>query len=220
MLARTLAGTLTAAFAAGGFWLMAAPAYAAAPAICALTGSNCSSTSNFHVRVDPGTLTMSTPYTASFPFVLPAMTLSGDGTFFQTSATFPDPSLPSSEQIVVTSTVAPAYAWTMSVSDTPFTNGGTGAIPASGLGLTGGTLLNPSGTGAYSGAVTFTNIPAVNPSPADGVGTGPGLSGVPQTFAQSNAADGTAIMDGTLTLYTATSTPAGVYNGTLSFSVA
>ncbi len=192
-----------------------------APApVCSLAGSNCSNTSNFHVRVDPGGLTMTTPYTPTFPFVLPAMTLSPDGTFLESSATFPDPSLPNSEQIAVTSSVAPAYAWTVSVSATPLSNGGAGSIPSSGLGLTNGALLNASGTGAYEGAVSFTNIPAFNPSPSDGAGTGPGLNTAPETFANSNAADGTAVMDATLTIFAATSTPAGTYNGTITFSVA
>ncbi len=136
----------------------------------------------------------------------------------QSSAEFPATSIPDSSQIVVTSTLAPAYAWTLSVSATQLTSG-SNSIPASGLGLTNGTLLNASGAGAYPGTVTFTNIPALNPSPVDGPGTGPGLSGTPQSWAHSTAADGSADMDGTLTLYAATSTPAGTYNGTITFSV-
>ena len=66
--------------------------------------------------------------------------------------------------------------------------------------------------------MTFTNIPAHNPSPVD-TDTDTGLTAVPQTWAHSTAADGTAEMDGTLTLYAATSTPSGTYNGTITFSV-
>ena len=161
---------------------------------------------------------MSTPFTPTNPFVLPAMTLSSDGTYLQSSATFPGSGLPDTEQIVVTSTIAPAYAWTVSVSATPLTSG-SNTIPASGLGLTNGTLLNSSGTGAFSGTVSFTDIPALNPSLVDGPGTGPGLSSTPQTFATTTAADGTAVLDATLTLDAATSTPAGTYNGTIDFSV-
>ena len=189
-----------------------------APADCALQGSSCSDQQNIQVTINPGTITVTTPYTSVTPFVLPAMTLSSDGTYLQSSAEFPATSIPDSSQIVVTSTLAPAYAWTLSVSATPLTSGGN-SIPASGLGLTNGTLLNASGAGAYPGTVTFTNIPALNPSPVDGPGTGPGLSGTPQSWAHSTAADGSADMDGTLTLYAATSTPAGTYNGTITFSV-
>jgi len=185
---------------------------------CNLTGSTCGDTQSLLATINPGTLTITTPYTASNPFVLPAMTLSSDGTYLQSSATFPSTSLPGSQQIVVTSTLAPAYAWTLSVSATPLTSG-SNHIPASGFGLTGGTLLNASGPGAYPGTVSFTNIPALNPSPVDGPGTGPGLSASPQTWAHGTAADGNADMDGTLTIYAATSTPAGTYTGTISFSV-
>jgi hypothetical protein len=182
---------------------------------CSLTGSSCSDTQTFEVTINPGTITMTTPYTASSPFVLPAMTLSSDGTYFQSSATFPKST---DGQIVVTSALAPAYAWTLSVSATPLTSG-SNQIPASGLGLTSGALVNSTGSDAYLGAVSFTSIPALNPSPVDGPGTGPGLSTTPQSWAMSTAADGNADMDGTLTLYAATSTPAGTYSGTISFSV-
>ncbi len=190
----------------------------AAPAACSLTGSVCSDQQNIQVTVNPGTITISTPYTSSNPFVLPAMTLSSDGTYLQSSATFPSATLPGSQQIVVTSDLAPAYAWTLSVAATPLTST-AGTIPADGLGLTAGALLNNSGAGAYGGTVTFTNIPALNPSPTDGPGTGPGLSGTPQTWALSSASDGTAELDGTLSLDASTGTPAGTYNGTITFSV-
>lgn len=186
----------------------------AAPPVCSNPGSSCSNTANVQVVVSPGAITVSTPYTATNPFVLPQMTLSTDGTYFQTSAVFPKSG---DNQIVVTSTLAPAYPWTLSVAAAPLTSG-SNSIPASGLGLTGGTLENSSGTGAYPGSVTFTAIPAHNPSPVD-TDTNSGLTSTPQTFAKSTAVDGTAVMDGTLTLFAATSTPAGTYNGTISFSV-
>lgn len=174
----------------------------------------CADQQNVTVTINPGTITITTPYSSSNPFTLPAMTLSSDGSYFQTSATFPATTLPNSQQIVVTSTLAPAYAWTLSVSATPI-----GPIPASGLGLTNGAVLNSSGSGAYPGVVTFHNIAALNPSPADSAGTGPGLSSAPQQWATSTAADGSAEMNGTLTLLAATSTPAGTYTGTITFSV-
>ncbi|MGC9962890.1 MAG: Ig-like domain-containing protein [Acidimicrobiales bacterium] len=189
----------------------------AAAAACSLAGSSCSDTQNIQVTINPGTITITTPYTSTNPFVLPAMTLSSDGTYLQSSAEFPAATNPFTQQIVVTSSLAPAYAWTLSVSATPLTSG-SNTIPASGLGLTGGTLLNATGPGAYAGSVTFTNIPAHNPSPVD-IDTNSGLTSVPQSWAVSSAADGTAVMDGTLTLYAATNTPAGTYNGTITFTV-
>jgi hypothetical protein len=268
----------------------------AAPVICNLPGSICSDTQNITVTISPGTITVSTPYTATNPFKLPNLALSNDGTYLTSSATFPatgganasttttgtvadvttlsgatlnvtsttgfapqgtitvvtssgsaeltytgvTPTSftgvaysagagsiatggnvfgPNPQAIVVTSTASPAYAWTLSVAATALTSGAN-SIPASGLGLTNGTLLNATGPGAYPGTVNFgTGIPALNPSPVDGPGTGPGLSTTPQTWATSSAADGTAEMNGTLTLLAATSTPAGTYSGTVTFSV-
>ena len=191
----------------------------AAAAACSLTGSICSDAQNVQVTVNPGTITISTPYTAANPFVLPAMTLSSDGTYFQSSATFPGGNGNTSGNIVVTSALAPAAPWAVSVAATPLTSSGGGTIPASGLGLIGGTLQNLSGPGAYPGTVGFTNIPSLNPSPVDGPGTGPGLGATAQTWATSSASDGTALLYGTLTLDAATGTPAGTYNGTITFSV-
>jgi hypothetical protein len=188
-----------------------------APAACSLSGSSCSDTQNIQVSVNPGTITITTPYTAANPFVLPALTLSSDGTYLQSSAPFPALALPFAQQIVVTSSLAPAQAWTLSVAATALTGSG-GSIPASGLGLTTGALLD-TGVGGYPGTVTFSNIPALNPSPADSAGTGPGLSATPQTWATSTAADGFAALEGELTLDAPVSTPAGTYSGTITFSV-
>ncbi len=88
--------------------------YQDAPFLELETGSSSAplpDTQSLQVTVNPGTITMSTPYTSSNPFILPAMTLSADGTYLQSSATFPSATLPSSAQIVVTSSLAPAYAW-------------------------------------------------------------------------------------------------------------
>jgi len=188
----------------------------AAPAACSLTGSSCTDQQNIQVTVNPGTITITTPYTAANPFVLPAMTLSSDGTYLSSSAAFPASTNPFPQQIVVTSQLAPAYAWTLSVSASNLSNGSGGTINSSGLGLTAGQLLDPAP--AYNGTVTFTNIPAHNPSTVD-TDTNTGLTGTPQSWAHSTAADGTAEMEGTLTLLAPTSTPPGTYTGTITFTV-
>jgi hypothetical protein len=74
---------------------------------------------------------------------------------------------------------------------------------------------------AYPGTVTFVppgGIPAHNPSPLD-TGTHTGPTSAPQAWGTGSASAWTADMDGVLTLYAATSTPAGTYTGTLTFSV-
>jgi hypothetical protein len=188
----------------------------AAPAACSLTGSSCTDQQNIQVTVNAGTITITTPYTSTNPFVLPALTLSSDGTYLQSSATFPASTNPSAQQIVVTSQLAGDPSWTLSVSASNLTNGSGGTIPSSGLGLTNGALL--ATTPAFPGGVTFTNIAAHNPSPVD-TDTNTGLTSAPQTWATSPAGNGTAVLDGTLTLYALTSTPAGTYSGTITFSV-
>ena len=191
----------------------------AAPPACSNAGSVCTDIQNLSVTVNPGTITIATPYNgAATPFVLPAMSLSSDGTYLQSTATFPATSLPNSQQIVVTSQLSPAYAWTLSVSATNLTNGSGGTIQSSGLGLTSGALLNPApGSGTYPGAVTFNSLAAHNPNA--GVDTNSGLISTPQSFAHSTAADGTAEMNGTLTLLAPTSSPSGTYTGTITFTV-
>jgi hypothetical protein len=190
----------------------------AAPTVCPPGNPNsvCTDTQNVQVVVNPGSITITTPYTATNPFVLPPMTLSTDGTFLQSSATFPGGNGNTAGSIVVTSTLAPAYPWTVSVAATPLTSGGN-SIPSTGLGLGTGTVA-----AGFSGTVTFTAINPLNPNPADAVGTqaGPGLSAAPQTWAHSTPNDGSAQLGGaTLTLLAPTSTPAGTYNGTITFSI-
>jgi len=180
-------------------------------ASCTLPGSVCTDPQNVQVSVGAGSLTISTPYTAANPFVLPAMQLDTTGTFLQSSALFPATADP---QIVVTSTLAGNPTWTVSVSGTDLTSGG-GTINGMGLGLTGGGL---HATPAFPYVVNFTNNPAHNPNLADGF---VGIKGGPFTFAQSvGGGIGTASMQGTLTLLAPTSTAAGTYTGTVTFSVA
>ena len=184
---------------------------------CSLAGSSCTDVQNLQVTVNAGSITITTPYTSSNPFVLPALALSADGSYLSSSATFPAPAGTAAQQIDVTSTLAGDPGWTLSVTGSDLSDGNGHTISAAGLGLTNGALLN---TTTFPGTVTFTGEPAHNPSPltAD-ADTNHGLSGGPYTFAATPAGDGTAVMDGTLTLLAPTSTPAGTYTGTLTFSV-
>jgi hypothetical protein len=171
------------------------------PTVVALTGtcpgvdSTCIDNQNLSVTINPGTLTISTPYTASSPFILPPLSLSSDSTYLSTSASFPSSTYPNNRQIVVTSTLAADPGWSLSVSATDLTDGTGGTISSSGLGLTSGPLI---GTGTDAN-------------------TGPGAQ--PQIWASTTAGDGTAVMRGTLTLLAPTSTPPGTYSGTITFSV-
>jgi hypothetical protein len=220
MIRRHVIAAALLAAAMGGLATVATPAARASSLFttssCPGVGSTCVAPQALQVNVDPGELAISTPYTATSPFVMPAMTLSSDGTYLFSSAPFPASSNPNSQQIVVASTLAGDPGWTLSVTATDLTNGGSGTISASGFGLTNGQLIN---SGTFPGIMNFTNIPALNPSPIDGPGTGPGLGPSPQIWASTPAGDGTAVMEGMLTLLAPTSTPPGTYSGTITFSV-
>jgi hypothetical protein len=241
---RGLRGLVAAACVLGGFNPVAVlhPASAAAateptyPFVNQNLDASGIDTHDFQPAIDPGALTISTPYTPSNPFVLPPLTLSSDGSYLSTSATFPASTDPSTQQIVVASTLAGDPGWTLTVSASDLTNGSGGAISDSGLGLTEGTLdggsCSPgpapyyqtcSASSSFSGSISFTDRPAHNPSPEDtdsniGLSSTGGSSGVYQ-FATTPAGIGTAVMSGTLTLLAPTSTPPGTYSGTISFTV-
>ena len=187
---------------------------ASCPGEPATNGLTCFDDQNTQVSVDPGAIAISTPYTSSNPFVMPALTLSPDATYLSSSAPFPAPAGPASQQIVVTSTLAGDPGWTVSVAASDLTSLGGGRIAASGLGLTGGHLI---ASGTFPGTVGFVDHPAHNPSRAH-PDSNSGLGATPQTFATTTAGDGTAVMAGTLTLLAPTTTPAGTYTGTITFS--
>ncbi len=176
-------------------------------------GQSCTTTAGLQVTVNPGSLTITTPYTADHPFVLPDMALNAAGTVLSSGpAAFP---ASGDAPILVQSSLAGDPAWTVTVSGTDLTSG-SATIDGAGLGLTGGSL---DATPVFPHSVTFTDNPAHNPaaSPADG---NHGVKGGPWTFAASQGGgNGSAGMHGFLTLYAPTQTPAGTYNGTITFAV-
>jgi hypothetical protein len=178
----------------------------------------CSDPQSVKVTVGAGSLTITTPYTATSPFVLPDLQLNAAGTLLTSTARFPNATDPA---IVVHSSLAGNPDWTVSVLATDLTDGKTPTpdlMNGSNLGLTGGSLI---GSG-FPGTVAFTDIPAAN-GIAPGVASALGLkgSGTPHQFAQSSAGgNGSASMFGTLSINAPTSTVAGTYTGTITFSVA
>jgi hypothetical protein len=177
-------------------------------------GQSCTDTQTIDVVVSAGSLVVSTPYTSTNPFHLPAMQLNTAGTQLSSTARFPNAA---DNQIVVTSSLAGNPNWTVSVSATDLVSG-SNTINGAGLGLTGGTL-NP--TPVFPGTVAFTDNPAHDWTGPALPGGNHGIKGGPWTFAQSSGGgNGTASMYGTLTLLAPTSTQAGTYTGTITFTVA
>jgi len=183
-----------------------------------ITGEpGCQDTQNIEASVSAGTLTITTPYTATNPFVLPPLTLNAAGTMLSTSATFPKAT---DNPITVTSSIAGDPNWTVSVTATDLTGLANPAnvINGENLGLTGGALVGTPTNPAQT--VSFTDIPAgLGVAPA--AVTGAGLKAGPHTFAQSaGGGNGTTQMNGLLTLNAPTTTVADTYTGTITFSVA
>jgi hypothetical protein len=245
----TYSATITAGFAAGTHSVVAtfiptdatkfessssaaSPFFTAAPAvgICAATGSNCTDTQSIEGTIPTGTLVISTPYNGSVNALnLGTLALNPNGTAWTGSAPF--------QCIRVTDSsaggspfVASAIASTL--VQTPGSGPTTGVRSINGqdvgltaLGLSPTTEACPNGAAApvqsYDGAATPTNNPAAAPPAAatDTVGTA-GLGNTPHTVLTGSAgSEGTTTWDGTLTINAPTSTDAGLYTGTVIFTV-
>jgi Bacterial Ig-like domain (group 3) len=163
-------------------------------------------------EVAAGTLTITTPFTPANPFDLGALVLNASGTELSTTGNF--------GTIVVTDTRAGDVAWTAAASSTDFSDGATPAdlINGENLGLTALVGHYTAGNALQAGSVTFTDNPAAAGVSATDGGT-LGLKGGPHVFAHAPLGDGTVGISGTLTLNAPTSTVAGTYTATLTFTV-
>jgi hypothetical protein len=190
-------------------------------------GASCTDTQNTQVTVDPGSLTITTPYTSTNPFVLPNMTLNAAATALQTSARFPNSGDP---QIVVHSSLNGNPNWTVSVTDSDLScASGACTTPVAGdfqkingenEGLTGGASNTALPSASFPGTVAFTDNAAAFPpvSPTDAGSQG--LKNGPHTFATSSGGgNGSVSLFGTLSLNAPTATQAGLYTGTITFTV-
>jgi hypothetical protein len=188
------------------------------------------------VTVAPGSLTISTPYTPQNPFVLPQMVLDPAGTKLTSSAPFGSSTLPTGSNpyagVTITDTRAGNQSWTASAAATDFTSG-SNAIDSTYLGFTGvsplyipGNALNAASNPIVTGDVPAPALGAAPTAPTGTLGqTGynpgsPGLKGAPHAFATAAHGDGSVYVYGTLGLTAPTSTVAGTYTATLTFTLA
>jgi hypothetical protein len=169
---------------------------------------------SIEVTVPVGTLTISTPYTPTNPFSLGTMVLDSTGSYLQAVAGFPN----AGDHLTITDTRAGNQPWTASVAAVDFTSGGK-TISAHGLGFTGVTpgYITGNALNATNNMITTTDVPAYVPS--DTLYSTTGLAGSPHQFAAAMHGDGTVYVNGSLTLYAPTSTVAGIYTTTLTFTV-
>ena len=167
--------------------------------------------------IPAGGLTISTPYSTSNPFNLGTATLNANATAFVASAPFGSTSSPS-QGVTITDTRAGDLPWTATATVTDFTNGTGGVINGQNLTLTSVTPSYITGNALQAGSVTTTNVTNSSVYSATASGSD-GLRGGPHTFAAASAGAGSVYVDGVLTLTSPTSTPAGNYVATLTFTV-
>jgi hypothetical protein len=162
--------------------------------------------------VDAGTLVIFTPYTPTNPFDLGSLLLNAAGSQLSSTKVF--------SGIKVTDTRAGNLPWTVSASTTDFASG-PNIINGQNLGLT-NLVIDPVSGNALPGAagnITLTNNPAASPAVAPADPGSLGLKNGPHTVVHANNGTGTISFHGDLTLNAPTSTVAGTYTATLTFTI-
>jgi hypothetical protein len=179
---------------------------------CAQTGSSCTDTQNIQGTIPIGTLTITTPYDAAHPLDMGTLALTTDASEFSQSVTF--------HNIVVTDDRSGGSGWTATALATDLSDGGTNpnsVIDSQNVGLTNITAV--PGTG-FIGPVVGVDNPAATPVAAPGAPGSAGLGGTTaHTFATATNSEGSVTMSGLLTLNAPTSTEAGLFKGTIVFTV-
>jgi hypothetical protein len=195
---------------------------AVAPPSCSLPGSSCTDAQNFQATVPAGSIVISTPYHAGNPFNIGTMVLNAAGNQYTTSNLFGNAANPTNG-VTITDTRAGGLGWTASLQSGAFANttGATGVINAGNLGFTGvapqyinGNALNVAPGNVVS---VFDNVaPTLALAP---LAAASGLAN-PQKFASALVGAGSVNVTGLFTLHAPSSTPAGVYGGIVTFTIA
>jgi hypothetical protein len=194
------------------------------------------------VGIPAGSLVISTPYGPANPFSLGEAALDSNGSEFSASGAFgtpltdaadPTTGLATAGGVLITDTRAGDTGWTASAVVTNFA-GPNGTINGQNLEFTGVTPSYLGGNALQSPDVTTQDVtsPAESTVPyASGASGNNGLAGIPHAFAFAGAAatshggttsqtDGSVWINGELKLVAPTSTPAGTYTATLTFTIA
>lgn len=205
--------SLTAVFTPANTALFTGSTSAAVTFVASAATGPTPANANVQAEADPGQLTITTPYSSGSPLDIGHLTRNAASNALTTSAVFGSTSTP----IQVTDTRAGDLPWTAYVQTTDFSSGGS-AINGQNLGLTGLQYVETPGNAlSHTTVQTFDN-PAAQAVSVTDAGT-LGLKGLPHKFASAAAGDGTIGLFGTLTLNAPTSTLAGTYAATLTFTV-
>ena len=190
------------------------------------TSTLCVDQQTVEATVAAGTITITTPYTPTNPLNLGTLVLNSSGTLLSASAAFGNTSNPqlNGSEIFVTDTRAGNPNWTATVDSGAFTSGGN-SIDGQYAGLTGVTAQPVTGNALTTANVTVTQNPAGTTGIVAGgnQGIGGSVAGTPgsgHVFAHTTAGgDGSIGFTGSFTLNAPTSTAAGLYTGTVTFTV-
>ncbi len=194
--------------------------------------STCNDTQTIEGTVPAGTISISTPYTASNPLNLGTLALNSAGTFFTASApldpnssnvptagAYPDPTF---NGITVVDTQSGNLPWTVTATSSNLSDGSgdaNGVISGENVGLTNLAAVLVPGNAIVAGDVNLFNQPAASP-PVAPTDTGSlGLIAGPTIATDTAQPDGTVGINGTVTLNAPTSTEAGLFVGTITFTI-
>ena len=204
------------------------PSSATAPAFqvqqsgpCAQAGSSCTDPQVFKVTVATGTLTITTPYLdQSTAFNLGTMVLADNGTYLSSSAPFG--SATDGKGVTITDRRAGDLPWDAKVSAQDFASAAGDKINAQNLSFTAvkpGYLAN-NALNATSKPVVTNDLPTTTTTGYAAGDTGSdGLRGLAKRFAHADKGNGTVYVYGTMNLVAPTSTKAGTYYSTVTFTV-
>jgi hypothetical protein len=199
------------------------------------TCTTCTDVQTIEGTVPAGTLAVYTPYTPSNPLNLGTLALNATGTYFTASAPLdpeaadvptagadPDPSF---HGITVVDTQAGNVPWTVTALSSNLGDGGSHAgstISGENVGLTNLTPVPITGNALTAADLTLTNQPAASPpvAPTDTGSQGLGGTAAHTIVSDATQADGTIGINGTVTLNAPTSTEAGLFIGTITFTIA
>lgn len=197
--------------------------------------TTCTNVATIEGTVPEGTLAIYTPFTATAPLNLGTLALNSAGTFYSASASLDSNSadvptagaIPDTtfNGITVVDTQAGNLPWSITALSSALSDGGKNpgsTISGENVGLTNLAAVPVSGNALTAADLTFTNQPAASPpvSPTDAGSLGLGGAAAHLIVQDALQADGTIGINGTVTLNAPTSTEAGLFVGTITFTIA
>ena len=189
---------------------------------CAQTGSACTDPQSFVVTVPVGSLIISTPFGPGNPFDLGTMALNADATELTTGAksfaaqdttTLVNGVVTGGKGITIQDGRTGNLPWTANLQSSNFVSGAN-LIEAKNLGFTGVTPTYIPGNALQAPDVSVFQNPAYSVATP----TNPGLAASVKFASAVNGA-GSVYVNGDFTLNAPTSTPAGIYAGTVTFTI-